>query len=62
MTGWCYAPPHLLAKDGVVLPISEVRRFVGRVCVCQDVLGTCAERNLGYVSTICRLPSRRHWG
>jgi hypothetical protein len=33
----------------VVLPISEVRRIVERVCARQDVLDACAERDLGYV-------------
>jgi transcriptional regulator with XRE-family HTH domain len=33
----------------VVLPISEVRRIVDRVCARQDVLDACAERDLGYV-------------
>jgi len=33
----------------VVLPIFEVRRIVERVCARQDVLDTCAERDLGYV-------------
>ena len=33
----------------MVLPISEVRRIVERVCARQDVLDACAERDLGYV-------------
>ena len=33
----------------MVLPISEVRRIVDRVCARQDVLDACAERDLGYV-------------
>ena len=33
----------------MVLPISEVRRIVERVCARQDVLAACAERDLGYV-------------
>jgi hypothetical protein len=36
----------------VVLPISEVRRIVERVCARQDVLDACAERDLGYVITV----------
>ena len=33
----------------MVLPISEVRRIVERVCARQAVLDACAERDLGYV-------------
>jgi hypothetical protein len=33
----------------VVLPISEVRRIVERVCARQDVYDACAKRDLGYV-------------
>jgi transcriptional regulator with XRE-family HTH domain len=33
----------------VVLPISEVRRIVERVCARQDLLDACAKRDLGYV-------------
>jgi len=33
----------------VVLPISEVRRIVERVCARHDVLDACARRDLGYV-------------
>ena len=33
----------------MVLPISEVRRIVERVCARQDVLDACAERDLGCV-------------
>jgi transcriptional regulator with XRE-family HTH domain len=33
----------------VVLPISEVRRIVERVCARQDVFDACAKRDLGYV-------------
>jgi hypothetical protein len=53
-TGW-HITPHRLASDqgngkrAVVLPISEVRRIVERVCARQDVLDACAERDLGYV-------------
>jgi transcriptional regulator with XRE-family HTH domain len=36
----------------VVLPISEVRRIVERVCARQDVLDACAERDLGYVIAV----------
>ena len=51
-------PPHLLASDqgngkrAVVLPISEVRRIVERVCARQDVLDACAERDLGHVIAV----------
>ena len=36
----------------MVLPISEVRRIVDRVCARQDVLDACAERDLGYVIAV----------
>jgi Helix-turn-helix len=36
-------------KRAVVLPISEVRRIVERVCARQDVFDACAKRDLGYV-------------
>ena len=36
----------------MVLPISEVRRIVERVCARQDVLDACAERDLGYVIAV----------
>ena len=36
----------------MVLPISEVRRIVERVCARQDVLDACAERDLGYVVAV----------
>ena len=36
----------------MVLPISEVRRIVERVCARQDVLDACAERDLGYVLAV----------
>ena len=36
----------------MVLPISEVRRIVERVCARQDILDACAERDLGYVIAV----------
>jgi len=36
----------------VVLPISEVRRIVERVCARQDVLDACAKRDLGYIIAV----------
>ena len=36
----------------MVLPISEVRRIVERVCARQDVLDACAERDIGYVIAV----------
>jgi transcriptional regulator with XRE-family HTH domain len=36
----------------VVLPISEVRRVVERVCARQDVIDACANRDLGFVIAI----------
>jgi hypothetical protein len=36
----------------MVLPLSEVRRIVERVCARQDVLDACAERDIGYVIAV----------
>jgi hypothetical protein len=49
---------HWLASDqgngerAVALTLSEVRAIVGRACARQDVLDTCARRDLGTVITI----------
>ena len=45
----------------MVLPISEVRRIVERVCARQDVLDACAERDLGYVIAVFEENGLTQW-